>query len=214
MFRLFGLTGGVASGKSSVAACFRRHGLDVIDADALARELVVPGSEALGEIVALFGAEVLGPTGELDRARVGTLTFADADKRRRLNAILHPRIGLETVRRAAALEARGKRLACYEAALIVENGLADAFRPLVVVALPEPLQLARLMARSGLGEAEARRRIAAQRPLADKVAVADYVIDNSGTPAELEAEAARVLGEIRARFDPRPPAGPAPDRAA
>lgn len=201
MLRLFGLTGGVASGKSTVAACFRREGLDVIDADELARVVVAPGSEGLAAVVAAFGPDIVDPaTGALDRPKLGAIAFADEQKRRTLNAIVHPRIGLETARRAAELETRGRRLACYEAALIVENGLADAFRPLVVVALSESVQLARLMTRSGLDEREARRRIAAQKPLAEKIACADYVIDNGGSVAELEEEARRVLEELRARY--------------
>ena len=196
---LFGLTGGLASGKSTVAARLRARGLPVIDADALAREVVAPGSEGLAEVVRALGPEVLLPDGGLDRARVAELIFGDPDRRRRLNAIVHPRIGALTAERAAELAARGEDLACYEAALLVENGLADAFRPLVVVAAPEAVQVARAMARDRATEAQVRARLAAQRPLADKIAVADYVIDNSGAPEDTQQQTDEVLDAIRAR---------------
>jgi dephospho-CoA kinase len=196
---LFGLTGGLASGKSTVAARFRAQGVPVIDADLLAREVVAPGSPGLAEVVAAFGEDVLLPDGSLDRARLGDRVFADPSLRRKLNGILHPRIGALSLERAQALEAQGERLACYEAALLVENGLADAFRPLVVVAVPEAVQLARAMGRDGFSEAQARARIAAQKPLADKVALADHVIDNGGALEDTERQADAVLAAIRAR---------------
>jgi dephospho-CoA kinase len=197
---LFGLTGGLGSGKSTVAARFRARGLPVIDADALAREVVARGTEGLAEVVRALGPEVLLPDGSLDRARVAAMVFSDADRRRQLNAIVHPRIAALTAERAAALEARGEPLACYEAALLVENRLADAFRPLVVVAVPEEIQVARAMARDGATEAQVRARLAAQLPLADKVALADYVIDNAGERAATERQADEVLASIRARL--------------
>jgi dephospho-CoA kinase len=193
---LFGLTGGIASGKSTVAARFRERGLPVIDADALAREVVAPGSAGLAAVAAAFGEGVVAPDGSLDRKRVAEIVFNDEARRKQLNAILHPRIGALTAERAAELAARGERAACYEAALLVENGLADAFRPLVVVAVSEAIQIARTMARDGATEAEARARIAAQHPLADKVRLADHVIDNSGTIEATLARADEVLGTI------------------
>ncbi|KYG00221.1 dephospho-CoA kinase [Sorangium cellulosum] len=197
---LFGLTGGLGSGKSTVAARFRAQGLPVIDADALARDVVAKGTEGLAEVVRAFGPEVLAPDGSLDRARVAAIVFDDPDKRRRLNAIVHPRIGALLLERAAEIEARGEPLACYEAALLVENGLADAFRPLVVVAVPEAVQIARAMARDGATEEQVRARLAAQLPLADKVAVADHVIDNAGDRAATERQADEVLAAIRAKL--------------
>ncbi|WP_437960882.1 dephospho-CoA kinase [Sorangium sp. So ce119] len=197
---LFGLTGGLGSGKSTVAARFRAQGLPVIDADALAREVVAKGTEGLAEVVRAFGPEVLSPDGSLDRARVAAIVFADPDRRRQLNAIVHPRITALTLERAAALEAQGEPLACYEAALLVENRVTDAFRPLVVVAVPEAVQIARAMARDGATEDEVRARLAAQLPLSSKVAVADHVIENSGDRAATERQADEVLAAIRARF--------------
>ncbi|XXY49591.1 dephospho-CoA kinase [Sorangium sp. So ce269] len=205
---LFGLTGGLGSGKSTVAARFRAQGLPVIDADALAREVVAKGTEGLDEVVRAFGPEVLLPDGSLDRARVAAVVFADPGKRRQLNAIVHPRITALTLERAAALEAQGEPLACYEAALLVENRVVDAFRPLVVVAVPEAVQIARAMARDGVTEDEVRARLDAQLPLSSKVAVADYVIENSGDRAATERQADEVLASIRARFAPSGAARP------
>lgn len=176
---LFGLTGGVAAGKSTVAARVRELGVPVVDADAIARDVVAVGSEGLGAVRAAFGDDVLRPDGSLDRARLGALVFADAAARARLEAITHPRIRSETVRQARELDAAGELLACYEAALLVENGLADALRPLVVVAVPEVVQLARLAARDGLSAEQGQQRLAAQLPLAAKLAAADFVIDGT-----------------------------------
>ncbi|MFO0758257.1 MAG: dephospho-CoA kinase [Byssovorax sp.] len=194
---LFGLTGGLASGKSTVAARFRALGLPVIDADQLAREVVAPGSEGLQAVVKAFGEGVLAADGSLDRARMAELVFSSPDKRRTLNSIVHPRIAALTAERAAELAAAGETLACYEAALLVENGIADAFRPLVVVAVPLDVQVARAMARDGATEEQARARIAAQLPLSAKVAAADFVIDNGGDREATGARAAEVLAEIR-----------------
>lgn len=196
---LFGLTGGLASGKSAVAARFRARGLPVLDADQLARAVVAKGTEGLRAVVAAFGEDVLTPEGALNRPKMATLVFADADKRKLLNGIVHPRIGALTQERAHALAEQGKPLACYEAALLVENGLADAFRPLVVVAASPSLQLARAMARDGEKEEQVRGRLAAQMPLEAKVTVADFVIHNRGTLEELERETDRVLSSICAR---------------
>ncbi len=210
---LFGLTGGIASGKSVVAARLRARGLPVLDADALAREVVARGSDGLAAVVETFGPEVVTADGDLDRKRVADVVFRDAAARARLNAIVHPRIGALTARRSAELAARGEPLACYEAALIVENGLADMFRPLVVVSAPEAVQIARAVARDGATEDEARARVSAQMPLAAKAAVADIVLENTGTLAELDARTDAMLARVCAlqKIDPsRYP--PAPDR--
>ena len=197
---LFGLTGGLASGKSTVAARFRARGLPVIDADELAREVVRPGSEGNEAVVKAFGPSVRLPDGSLDRPHLASLVFGDPEKRRLLNSILHPRIGALTAEKAAALDAAGHRLACYEAALLVENGLADAFRPLVVVAAPEAVQIERATARDAASEDQVRARIAAQLPLATKIAAADHVIENAGDRAEAERRADEVLDAIRRKL--------------
>ncbi len=197
--RLFGLTGGLASGKSTVAARLRALGVPVIDADQLAREVVAVGTPGLAAVVTAFGPSVLLPDGSLDRARVAALVFSDAEQRRRLNGIVHPLIGAASAARVAELSAQGEPIACYEAALLVENGLVEAFRPLVVVAVPEDVQVARAMARDAATEEQARARIAAQLPLARKVAAADYVIDNSGAREETERRTDEVLAAIRGK---------------
>ena len=194
---LFGLTGGLASGKSIVAAQFRARGVPVIDADQLAREVVLPGTDGLDALVAAFGRGILLDDGSLNRVALAEIVFADPEKRRILNGIVHPRIGVLTAARASALAARGEPLACYEAALLVENRLADVFRPLVVVRVPETIQIARAMSRDGATEEQARARIQAQMSLGEKVAVADYVIDNSGSREQLVRRADEVLDAIR-----------------
>lgn len=193
---LFGLTGGLGSGKSTVAELFRSAGVPVLDADRIAREVVEPGTDGLAEVVRVFGEGVLRPDGSLDRGRLAALVFGDDAQRRQLNAILHPRIASRTLELAAALEEKGDRFACYEAALLVENGLADAFRPLVVVAAPEEVQVARAVLRDSCTESEARARIRAQLPLQAKVAAADYVIDNGGDRALTLRQAREVLAAV------------------
>jgi dephospho-CoA kinase len=142
---------------------------------------------------------VLGAGGGLDRAAVARIAFADDAARRILNAITHPRITRLSMERAAALAATGEPLACYEAALIVENGVADAFRPLVVVSCPEDVQLARILGRDRATAEDARARLRAQKPLAEKVAVADFVVDTGGTLAEGAGRADVALAGVCAR---------------
>lgn len=196
---LFGLTGGIASGKSTVAARFRARGVPVIDADGLAREVVAPGTDGLRAMVDAFGPAVLAPDGTLDRRAVARVAFATDEARRKLNAITHPRITRLGMERAAALAATGELLACYEAALIVENGVADGFRPLVVVSCPEDVQIARVLARDAASIEDARARIRAQKPLAEKVALADFVVDTSGTLEEGARRADEALAGVCAR---------------
>jgi dephospho-CoA kinase len=197
---VFGLTGGIASGKSTVAERWRSAGLPVIDADQLAREVVLPGSEGLREIVEAFGTSVLLADGALDRKALAGLAFADADARKKLERITHPRIRQKTIERTSDLSRAGEPLACYEAALLVENDLADHFRPLVVCACPEDVQLARVLARDDASAADALARIRAQKPLAEKVAVADFVIDTSGSLDDNARQSNEVLARICARL--------------
>jgi dephospho-CoA kinase len=196
---LFGLTGGIASGKSAVAAHLRQRKVPVIDADELSRRAVDPGTEALARIVHAFGAGVLLPDGSLDRKKLGREVFGNEDKRRTLNAIVHPRVTALTMEASAALAAAGEPLACYEAALLVENGVADAFRPLVVVAAPEDVQVARAAARDRSTVEEARLRVRSQTPLAQKIAAADFVIDNVGSLEELHRRTDEVLAALCSR---------------
>lgn len=196
---VFGLTGGIASGKSTVAALFRTWGVPVVDADAVAREVVQKGAPALRELTEAFGDDVLGPDGELDRKALAKKAFASPDGRRRLGAITHPRIAARSQERFAELAESGAPLVAYDAALLVENGLQDVFRPLVVVAAPLELQLARAILRDNEPEADVKARLAAQMPLEKKVAVADFVIDNGGTKEALAARTAEVLRSVCAR---------------
>ena len=199
--RVIGLTGGIASGKSTVAAELRDLGAPIVDADQLAREVVEPGTPALAEIERAFGPEVLDTDGRLDRRRMGEIVFADPDARRTLNAIVHPRIAEAGQEAVAAHAAAGARIVIYEAALIVENGLHHALDGLVVVAAPEDVQIERLIAREGLDEESARARVAAQLPLADKIAVADHVIDNSGSPARTREQVRQVWDRLERELE-------------
>jgi dephospho-CoA kinase len=193
---LFGLTGGIASGKSTVAARFRARGVPVIDADELAREVVAPGTEGLRAVVEALGPAVLTPAGALDRQAVARIVFSDDAARRTLNRITHPLITRLGMERAAELARAGEPLVCYEAALIVENNAADAFRPLVVVACSEETQVARILQRDKASAEDARARIRAQKSLAEKVAVADFVVDTSGTLEQGAARADEALAGV------------------
>ena len=197
---VFGLTGGIASGKSAVARHLRKRNVPVLDADAIAREVVEPGTPGFAAVVEAFGDAVVGADGSLDRKKLAAVVFGDEAKRKRLNGIVHPLVTSTSFARAQDLGAQGEALVCYEAALIVENGVADAFRPLVVVAVPEATQVARACARDGASEAEVRARIAAQMPLAEKVKQADFVIENVGSLADLEAKTDAVLLAICRRL--------------
>ena len=182
---IIGLTGGIACGKSSVARILEERGLPVIDADQVARDVVAPGSDGLAAGVDAFGDGVLDAQGGLDRAKLGEIVFADPDARRRLEAITHPRIAAESGRRMQEALAAGAERVFYEAALLVEIGRHKDFGALWVVAAPRESQIERVMARDGLSRADAEARLAAQMPVAEKAAVADVVIDNSGDLAAL-----------------------------
>lgn len=186
---IIGLTGGIACGKSTVARLLVARGAALVDADRIARDVVEPGSPALVAIAQTFGGEMIQADGRLDRPRLGALVFSDDAARARLNALMAPAIAAESVRRLAEAVASGAPLVVYDAALIVEWGQADRYRPLVVVWAPPEVQRARLMARDGLDAAAADARIASQLAVTEKVRVADHVIDNGGPP---DATAAQV----------------------
>ena len=192
-----GLTGGIASGKSTVARIFRELGAHVIDADGIARDLVAPGSPALVRIVQAFGQEVLGPDGTLNRAALGAAVFADAGKRHLLEGILHPPILEEIDRRLAEVERADPRgVAVVEAALIFEIGREAGYDAVVVVWAEEDQQRRRLMLRDRLSAEEVGQRLAAQMPLAEKRRRARFVVDNSGDPASCRADAEGVYREL------------------
>jgi dephospho-CoA kinase len=198
-FLLVGLTGGIATGKSTVTAMLASPSVRVVDADALAREVVEPGTPALAQIVAEFGREVLQAEGRLDRARLGEIVFPDPVKRKRLEAITHPAIRARFEKIMADLERAGwDGILIWDAALLVESGGNKKMDRLVVVTTDAATQLRRLMGRDGVSEEAARARTASQMPLAVKARYADYVIDNSGTPQQTEA---RVREVYRALLD-------------
>lgn len=195
-----GLTGGIASGKSTVAKILQGLGAGVVDADALAREVVAPGTEGLRELVRAFGSGILVADGSLDRKRLGTIVFNDNDARGKLNAITHPRIAALSAERIAAFQASEVPYIVYEAALLVEGGLHRAMNALVVVTSDATKQTARIRTRDGLEAHDAAARIAAQLPTADKVAVADYVIENNGDLTALRERTEQVHREILQHF--------------
>lgn len=196
--RLVGLTGGIASGKSTFARALRAEGLPVIDADRLSRAAVARGTPALAAVSAAFGPGALGPDGELDRKRVGEIVFADPAARARLEAIVHPAVREAMRAETARLAAEGHALAFYDVPLLFEVGLDAAVDAVVVVWAPRAAQLARLRARDGLSAAEAEARLAAQQPLDEKAARADFVVANDGDPAALPAKARALLADLRA----------------
>ena len=180
--RKVGLTGGIASGKSTVSGMFRELGVPVIDADMIAREVVAPGSRALEAIVDAFGAEILTDEKSLNRARLGEIVFSDLSKKKVLEGILHPEIIAEQDRRLKDLEREGRTpVAIVDAAVMIESGSWKRFDSLVVVDCEESQQISRLRLRNGMNEDEAVRRVDAQMPLSEKVKYADYVIDNRGS---------------------------------
>jgi dephospho-CoA kinase len=200
---VIGLTGGIASGKSSVARALTARGVPVVDADLLAREVVQPGTDGLAEIVRTFGPEVLQADGSLDREKLGAVVFRDPEARQRLNAITHPRIGKLSGERVAAAVQSKSPYVIYEAALLVETGAHRSLPALIVVAAAPEVQLARVMARDGLDETGAKARLAAQASLDAKLAAADYVIRNDGNLAELEQQVEHVHAALCARFSAR-----------
>ena len=203
-FLLVGLTGSIATGKSTVSEMFRRLGCEVIDADLLAREVVAPGEPALAEIAEEFGRDVLQPDGALDRKKLGAIVFGDAARRKRLEQITHPAIAARFQRRLAELEARGfDGIVLWDAPVMIESGGYKSMEKLVVVATDEITQAARLCARDAIETLEADRKIKSQMPVAEKAKLADSVIDNAGDRAATERQVREVhgalLGDLAAR---------------
>ncbi len=196
---VIGLTGGIGSGKSTVARMLAERGATVIDADQLARAVVEPGQPALAELVARFGAAILTPDGQLDRKRLGAIAFADPTARGDLGRITHPRIAAASARAIAEASDAGVGVVFYEAALLVENRAHAGLAGLIVVSVPPEVQEARLVARDQLTPEDARARIAAQAPLADKLAAATWVIENTGDREALAAAVDQVIADIEAR---------------
>ena len=189
-----GLTGGIASGKSTVSAILRELGAVVIDADALAREVVAKGTPGLAAVVAEFGADLLTPDGDLDRAAMGTLVFADESARRRLEAIVHPLV----FERIVDLETHAPEgcVIVHDIPLLAESGRADTFDAVIVVEAPEHVQVDRMIRDRGWTYTDARARIAAQATAEDRRAIATYLIENTGSVEELRSQVEKVYAEL------------------
>jgi len=194
--RRIGLTGGIGSGKSTVARMFAELGAEVIDADALAREVVAPGTDGLAALVSEFGDGIIADDGSLDRAALGAIVFADPAARERLNAITHPRIAARTAELMAALP--DDAVLIHDVPLLAELGMQDAYDLVVVVDAPEDVRVARLVQR-GHAEPDARSRIAAQASREQRLAIADIVIDNGGELSELSEQVRRAWPLVRGR---------------
>ena len=182
--RVIGLTGGIATGKSSVARFFAEKGVPVIDADQLSRDVVLPASDALAQIVARFGPEVLTQEGVLDRKRLGSMIFSNPEKRRLLEEILHPEIRKLSEMHISAAEAAGHKRLIYMAPLLIEAGGSSRVDTIWVVTVRPEIQMERLMQRDGVTRDQAQKIIDSQMPLAEKERYGRVVIDNSGTEAE------------------------------
>jgi len=205
--RIVGLTGGIGSGKSTVAELLRRLGAVVVDADAIVHELQRGGSPLLARMVEAFGPGILRPDGELDRKALGDLVFRDPEARARLGRLVHPEVGAEMMRRVETARASGARLVVLDVPLLLEGrqvgrpegreaGRAGPYDSVIVVWVPETLQIERTMARDGCQRAEALRRVHAQMPLDRKRELADHVIDNSGSREQTEARVRALFSDL------------------
>lgn len=192
-----GLTGGIGSGKSEISRRLAAHGAVLIDADALAREAVAPGTPGLAEVVAAFGGGVLGSDGSLDRARLGDIVFADKALLAKLNGIVHPRV--EARMRELEDAAEPGSIVVHDVPLIAESGIAGHFDVVLVVDCPPEQQLDRLVRLRGMTREQAMARMAAQASPEQRLAIADIVVDNSGTLAELDQQVATLWAELRRR---------------
>jgi len=190
--RVIGLTGGISSGKSTVARIIAACGVPVIDADQLARDVVLPGSPALAAITELCGPTVLRDDGSLDRQALGGMVFADPSLRRGLETILHPAIKRLAEEKLAQLRSSGTPVVVYMAPLLIEAGATDRVDEIWVVSVDRETQIARTMARDGISREEAEQRLAAQMPMEEKVRHGRVVIDNRGSLADLEKAVAEL----------------------
>lgn len=200
---LVGLTGGIATGKSTVADLFRRFGAAVIDADQLARDVVQPGKPAWREIVKCFGKRVLLPDRTIDRPALGSIVFRNRRKLRRLERIIHPRVAREQQRRARRIARRTPNaIIIYEVPLLFEAGVNTRVDKIIVVTADRETQVARLKQRNGLTRRQAFQRIKSQMPLAEKARRADIVLDGTKSKSLLSREIRRLVRDLRARDRP------------
>lgn len=197
--RRIALTGGIATGKTRVRARFEECGIPTIDADVLAREAVAVGTPGLAAVVQRFGREMLLPSGALDRQKVAEIVFANPDARRDLEAIVHPEVRVAIDQWFSTLDPRVHPWALADIPLLYETGRDRDFDAVIVVACEPETQVRRIIERDGLSEHEARQRLAAQQPIAEKVAKANYVIRTDGTLDETYAQVARIGKRLAAR---------------
>jgi dephospho-CoA kinase len=192
-----GLTGGIGAGKSEVSRRLADLGAVVIDADAVAREVVAPGTPGLAEIIGVFGPSVLGPDGALDRGQLGEIVFSDGALREKLNAIVHPLVS----KRMLQIESSAPpgSVVVHDVPLLAENGLASLYDVVIVVDAPVEVQLDRLTRLRGMPAAQARARVDAQASREQRLAVADIVIDNSGSLADLDRQVDDLWAELLRR---------------
>jgi dephospho-CoA kinase len=195
---LVGLTGGIGSGKSTVARLLEKRGAIVFDADLLAREAVAPGTPGHAAVIERFGADVLAPGGELDREALASIVFADPSARRDLERIVQPEVRRLFAEGSEAYRDTD-RVVVFSAPLLVESGMHTAFEILVVVSARVATQIERLMRQRGMSETSIRARIDAQAPFEDKASVADFIVDNEGTLDELESQVERLWNDLSAR---------------
>ncbi|MFR9727370.1 dephospho-CoA kinase [Streptomyces sp. MS19] len=189
-----GLTGGIGAGKSEAVRLLAGRGAVVVDSDRIAREVVEPGTPGLAAVVAEFGSGVLAPDGSLDRARLGGIVFADEERRRALNAIMHPLVA----RRSAELQAAAPpgAVVVHDVPLLAENGLAGRYDAVVVVDASERTRRARLLSTRGMTGQDADARMAAQASRAERLAIADFVLDNDGSLADLERQVSALWEKL------------------
>ena len=192
-----GLTGGIGSGKSTVARMLGGTGFAVVDADQIARDIMAPGSPVLDEVAAAFGADLIGDDGALDRGELARRAFATKEDTQRLNAITHPAIRAESERRFAAAEEAGEQAVIYDMPLLVDLGLNQDMDLTVVVDVDKEERIRRLVDKRGLDEADARARIAQQIDDAARLAAADVVIDNNGPLEALEPQVDALIKKIK-----------------
>jgi dephospho-CoA kinase len=195
---LVGLTGGIGSGKSTVARLLEKRGAVVFDADLLAREAVEPGTPGHAAVIERFGADVLAPGGELDREALASIVFADPAARRDLEQIVHPEVRRLFAEGSEAYRDTD-RVVVFSAPLLVETGMHTAFEVLVVVSATVATQIERLMRQRGMSERSIRARIDAQAPLEDKAAAADFLVDNEGSLDELESQVEQLWNDLSTR---------------
>ncbi|MFP3916821.1 dephospho-CoA kinase [Lysinibacillus telephonicus] len=190
---IIGLTGSIASGKSTVANMLKEHGLPIVDADLVARLVVEPGTPTLKKIVAVFGEDILTEDGAMNRQKVGSIIFHDEEKRKALNAIIHPAIRQEMLRQRDEYLENGEKTVVMDIPLLFESKLQHFVEKILVVTVTEQTQLKRLMERNQLSEEEAKARISSQLPLKVKEQGADAVIYNNGTIEETKEQLEKIL---------------------